>query len=305
MDIPGIYLGRGPESHILSAPYAGIGFLEAHGLAFIIGALLWRAGTERLWHITGLSAQALLGICNLLFRKIFAAPGSMAAGYVFTSLHWLFVILQFACALKFYRRRKARQLSEVRCAGSALRRIPRRRRTIAARFALALLLGASATAAAEVKSDYDRSFDLSKLRSFRFADPGRRSPRDGLATDDLAAKRLRSAIQSNLVALGIPEQTAAADFEVSYFATLRNQAQVTTAGRPRWGMGSVWVNQYVEGTAIVEFRDAKSAELVWRGFVTGTVDPEKSEEKINKGIKKLIEQFAKDRAKQKRVGVKA
>jgi len=99
MDIPGIYLGRGPESHILSAPYAGIGFLEAHGLAFIIGALLWRAGTERLWHITGLSAQALLGICNLLFRKIFAAPGSMAAGYVFTSLHWLFVILQFACAL--------------------------------------------------------------------------------------------------------------------------------------------------------------------------------------------------------------
>ena len=175
-----------------------------------------------------------------------------------------------------------------------------RTRTIAARIALALFLCVSATAASEVKSDYDRSFDLSKLRSFQFSDPGRRHPKDVLAMDEMAAKRLRSAIQNNLVALGVPQRTGAADFEVSYFATLRNQTQVTASGRPRWGMGSVWVNQYAEGTVIVEFRDSKSGELVWRGFVTGVVDPEKSEEKINKGIKKLVEQFAKDRAKQKK-----
>lgn len=175
---------------------------------------------------------------------------------------------------------------------------------ITARILLLSLLFVNTAVAADVKSDYDSSFDLSKLQSFRFSDPGRRNPKDVLATDELAAKRLRSAIQDNLVALGIPEQAGAADFEVSYFATLRNQAQVTTSGRPRWGMGSVWVNQYVEGTAIVEFRDSRSGELVWRGFVTGTVDPEKSEEKINKGIKKLIEQFGKDRAKQKKAGVK-
>jgi len=69
-------------------------------------------------------------------------------------------------------------------------------------------------------------------------------------------------------------------------------------------MGRVWVDQYAEGTAIVEFRDSKSGELVWRGFVTGTVDPDKSDEKISKGIKKLIERFAKDREKQKKAAAK-
>jgi hypothetical protein len=41
--------------------------------------------------------------------------------------------------------------------------------TIAGRLAAILLLSVSATVAVEVKSDNDRSFDLSKLQSFRFA----------------------------------------------------------------------------------------------------------------------------------------
>src|SRR5262245_48604365 len=99
MELPGIYFGRGPEARILSAPYAGIGFLEAHGLAFIIGVLLWRAAPVRSWHLTALATQALLGISNLLFWQIFPATDSMAAGYIFTSLHWIFVSLQLTAAL--------------------------------------------------------------------------------------------------------------------------------------------------------------------------------------------------------------
>ena len=166
------------------------------------------------------------------------------------------------------------------------------------------LLFASAVSAAEVKSDYDRAFDLAKLQSFRFAEQGRRSPKDALAADEMTDKRLRAALRSNLVALGLQDQPAGADFVVSYFASLRNQTQITTSGRPRWGMGAVWVDQHMEGTAVVEFRDARSGELIWRGFTTGAVDPDKSEEKINKGIKRLIERFAKDREKQKKLGRK-
>lgn len=164
-------------------------------------------------------------------------------------------------------------------------------------FAVALVL--SATCAAEVKSDYDREFDLAKLHAFSFADQSRRPPRDALSRNGLVAKRLRAAIHQNLVALGMEQRDADADFEIAYFATARNQVQVTTTGRPRWA-GNVWVDEYVEGTAIVEFRDAKSGELVWRGFVTGAVNPDKSEENVNKGIKKLMERFAKDREKQRK-----
>lgn len=177
-------------------------------------------------------------------------------------------------------------------------------RAITARALLVSLLFMNIGAAAEVKSDYDRSFDLSQIQSFRFADQSRRSPKDALVADELAAKRLSSAIQANLIALGMRQQKAGVDFEVSYFAKVRNRTQVTTSGLPRWGRGAVWVDQYAEGTAIVEFRDTKSGELIWRGFVTGAVDPEKSEEKINKGIKKLMERFAKDREKQRKAAGK-
>jgi hypothetical protein len=165
--------------------------------------------------------------------------------------------------------------------------------------AVVLVLVTSAFAA-EVKSDYDRSFDLQKLHSFKFSNQSQRSPKDALANNDLVAKRLRMAIHNNLLAMGMESQETEADFEIAYYATARNQAQITTSGRPRWGAGTVWIDEHLEGTAIIEFRSAKSGEIVWRGFVTGTVDPNKSEQNINKGIKKLIERFAKDREKQQR-----
>jgi hypothetical protein len=114
MDIPGIYFNRGPESRLLTAPYAGIGFLEAHGLAFIIGVLLWKVAPARTWHLTALAVQTLLGISNLLFWQIFPATDSMAAGYVFTSLHWIFVSLQLTAALTSERAASAHAPAQIR-----------------------------------------------------------------------------------------------------------------------------------------------------------------------------------------------
>jgi hypothetical protein len=45
---------------------------------------------------------------------------------------------------------------------------------------LAGFLLAGATFAADVKSDYDRAFDLSKLASFTFSEQSRRSAKDVL-----------------------------------------------------------------------------------------------------------------------------
>lgn len=162
---------------------------------------------------------------------------------------------------------------------------------------LIMLAFASVSFGAEVKSDYDRSYSLDKLRHFRFAETRSPNGTDALAGDEIVAKRIQHAIEKNLTAAGCAK-VETADFVVSYRAVLRNQAQVTTSGSPRLGAGKVWLDNYTVGTVIVEFRDAKSGELVWRGLVSGAVDPNKGEEKINDGIKKLIARFAKDREKQ-------
>ena len=98
-DITGAFLARGPQSRILdSEPAAAIGFLEAHGLALIIAVLLWRAVPLRSWHLTAVAVHVLLGTANLIFWEYFVAVDMLAAGYVTTFLHWLFVGLQLFAA---------------------------------------------------------------------------------------------------------------------------------------------------------------------------------------------------------------
>jgi hypothetical protein len=100
MDVRGIFLGLGPESYIVAgAPYAGVGFLESHGLALIFSIWLWRAAATRAWHFTGAAVHALLGTANLVFWQIFIAANILWAGYLTTSLHWLFALLQVAAAI--------------------------------------------------------------------------------------------------------------------------------------------------------------------------------------------------------------
>jgi hypothetical protein len=98
-DLAGAFLGYGPFTKVLSAaPDAAIGFVEAHGLALIIGCLLWQATPARKWHLTAATVHALLGISNLAFWQLFIAADMLAMGYVTTSLHGLFFALQLAAA---------------------------------------------------------------------------------------------------------------------------------------------------------------------------------------------------------------
>ena len=96
-DLAGVYLGLGPQGRILAAaPHAGIGFVEAHGLAIILGVLLWQAPPERSWHLTAAAIHLLLGTSNLVFWQVFVAADMLAAGYITTSLHFAFLLLQLS-----------------------------------------------------------------------------------------------------------------------------------------------------------------------------------------------------------------
>lgn len=99
-DIAGSFFGKGAETAILhNAPGAGIGFIEAHGLALIIGVLLWGAAPLRSWHLTAAAVHLLLGSANLAFWRFFIEADLLAVGYVTTGLHGTFAALQLASAL--------------------------------------------------------------------------------------------------------------------------------------------------------------------------------------------------------------
>jgi hypothetical protein len=98
-DISGAFFARGPVGNVLrGAPEAAIGFMEAHGLAMILGVLFMVAAPRRSWHLAGAAIHILLGTCNLVFWQIFVTGDALAVGYFTTGLHAVFTALQLLAA---------------------------------------------------------------------------------------------------------------------------------------------------------------------------------------------------------------
>jgi hypothetical protein len=162
---------------------------------------------------------------------------------------------------------------------------------------LGLLVGSAA--AQSVQSDFDRSFQFSNLKTFSFAIQ-RRGATDPLAADSLNDGRIRTGLESQLIANGFRMETEKADFVIAYYVTTKNKLSVQDYGYgpPRWfGSRDIRVNQYSEGTLMVDFIDVKTNQVIWRGRASGTLEMKGVDKKISKSTEKLVKQFVKDTQK--------
>lgn len=163
---------------------------------------------------------------------------------------------------------------------------------------LGILLGLLVVSAAaqSVQSDFDRTFRFSNLKTFSFA-VQRRAATDPLAGDTLNDGRIRSGLESQLLANGFRMETEKPDFVIAYYVTTKNRLNVQdySYGPPRWwGSRDIRVNQYAEGTLMVDFIDVRTNQVVWRGRATGALELKGVDKKITKSTEKLVKQFLKD-----------
>ena len=163
---------------------------------------------------------------------------------------------------------------------------------------LFLVCCAASILAQSVQTDYDHNFNLNKFRTFGFAQSTRRAG-DALAANPINDRRIHDALNTQLLANGFAAGSQP-DFWISYYVTARKGFNVQDN---RVGilqrMGSVNVNEVTEGTLIVAFFDADTRQEVWRGYVTGEIDPKDLDKDVNKSIAKLIQKFKKNQAGQK------
>lgn len=100
-ELLGHFLNVGPLARAFNkSPYT-VGFFEAHGLAVLTAALLYRAGAkdqQRWWHLYAALVHTLLGGANLLFWPIFKRFSMVPAGVITTATHGFFVLAQGSCA---------------------------------------------------------------------------------------------------------------------------------------------------------------------------------------------------------------
>jgi hypothetical protein len=95
LELVGYYAGAGPYGDkFADSPYV-VGWVEAHGLAVIIGVLLLTVAARdgrRFWHVLAAAVHAFLGIANLVFFQGFIAWGLVPAGVAATVVHFALVI---------------------------------------------------------------------------------------------------------------------------------------------------------------------------------------------------------------------
>jgi hypothetical protein len=147
----------------------------------------------------------------------------------------------------------------------------------------------------KVTSDYDRTADFSKFKTYSFSPESQNLP-----INDLNKRRILSEVETQLAAKGFTKGDPGdilVDIRVS--AQERKEATAYTSGNGygmyggyRYGGGfqttNYSVQTYVDGTLIISFIDVQKKELVWQGTGVKTLDPDATADKREKNITEAV-----------------
>ena len=179
-----------------------------------------------------------------------------------------------------------------------------------------MLVAVTAAFAMSVKSDYEKSFDFSRLRTFAFKSD--RASNDPLSTNTIEAQRIQNALSAQLSANGFSPAPDNPDFVVAFYSRKKQETRVQDVGpgfgygpgfgwgygipgrgRWRWGLGpDIWTTNYTQGCIMADIIDPRNNEVVWRGVVTDTVNGiNQSEKQSDQAAKDLVQRFMKDAKK--------
>jgi hypothetical protein len=150
--------------------------------------------------------------------------------------------------------------------------------------------------------DYDTTADFAALKTYDWTPP------TGNATgDELLVKRVKSAVDSQLQGKGHALAQKDPDFLVAMQLSGRSAyggsvgvgmsvgIPVGHAGRISVGGGRSKPIEKKEGMLVLDFLDAKTKALVWRGTASGAVDPaatpDQQQKRINDVVAQLLARF--------------
>jgi hypothetical protein len=151
-----------------------------------------------------------------------------------------------------------------------------------------------------VQFDYDTKVDFSKLRTYDWLPIP-----ETVETDMLTIKRIKNAVDHQMGTKGFRRTANNPDFHIAIHVGSKEKVRVTNWGygyapyrnywAGYWGTGGVDVYQYEEGSLILDFVDAQSNNLIWRGSVKAQIDrsttPKSRDKLINEAVMKILKYF--------------
>lgn len=160
---------------------------------------------------------------------------------------------------------------------------------------------------AQVKSDYDKEVDFSKIKTYTFEGWAKDSDK---ILNDLDKKRITDAFSHELSIRGLEMKESDGDVDITLFIVIDKKTSTTAYtnynggmgyGRGGWGWGggitssttSYSEHDYDVGTIVIDFYDKTTKKLIFQGVNTQTVKdkPEKRDKSIPKSISKLMKKY--------------
>jgi hypothetical protein len=172
---------------------------------------------------------------------------------------------------------------------------------IFAAFVALSLIGCSSV---NITTDYDKTVDFKALKTYDWLAASTNAlsanQQTAMFQTGLVNKHIKNAVNGELEARGMTQTSANPEMLVNSYLGTEQKVNVTNYGYgygARWGGygGGVDVQQYTQGTLIVDFIDAKSKELIWRGVASGALssnpDPNEAEQKIKSIIQQMLAEY--------------
>jgi Domain of unknown function (DUF4136) len=158
---------------------------------------------------------------------------------------------------------------------------------------IVVMVGCATTS---VNYDYDKEYDFSTFKTYEWM-----TMPQNVRTDEFLMKRVKSALNRELNAKGITKASANPDFLVALHGSRESRVQVTDWGYSygpfgrRIGESRIDVIQHEQGTLLVDFVEAKTKQMVWRGIASRVLEPDlapqEKERLINEAVIEMMMNF--------------
>jgi hypothetical protein len=173
---------------------------------------------------------------------------------------------------------------------------------------LLFLLAASTALAQDVRYNFDKNTDFSKLKTYKWV-----TLKDAPKVNDIVEKQIKAAVDAQLATKGLTKvDDDSANIYVGYQAGVGQEKQFTSFNSD-WGYGGGWyrggwyggaggmstttgqTSTIYIGQLAVDMYDSANRDLVWRGVASKTINPkakpDKQEKNLTKAVAKLLKNY--------------
>jgi hypothetical protein len=167
-------------------------------------------------------------------------------------------------------------------------------------FSVAIAILAATASLAEVKTDYDRTAEFNRYKTYSWGKVHTQNP--------LWGDRIKAAVASALAAKGCTEIESGGDVSIMAMEMTADHHSLNTYydnfggwGWRRWGGGggdglgtsTTTEETYTVGTLVVDLFDTNTKKLIWRGSASDTLSDksDKNIKKLNSDVQRMFDHF--------------